>query len=124
MKRILLYLAGLWILCSMAGSANADDEVVKIEIFIKEHKFTPDVIEAPAGRKIELTVYNQDKTAEEFESPDLKREKLIPGNAKIKIILAPLRAGEYKFFGEFFSETAQGKLIVKELTNLESGVNE
>ena len=124
MKRILLYLVGLWIFCSMVSSANADDEVVKIEIFIMEHRFVPDVIEVPGGKKIELTVYNQDKTAEEFESPDLKREKLIPGNAKIKIILAPLRAGEYKFFGEFFSETAQGKLIVKELTNLESGVNE
>lgn len=124
MKRLLLYLVGLWFLWSQVGSAYGDDKVVRIEIHIKEHKFIPDVVEVPAGKKIELTIYNQDKTAEEFESPDLKREKLIPGNTKIKIILAPLKAGEYKFFGEFFLETAQGKLIVKELLNLESGVNE
>lgn len=96
----------------------AQEDVFEVEIVIREHKFVPDIIEVPSGKKIKLTVHNQDNVAEEFESVDLKREKLVPGNAKIKIILAPLKAGEYKFFGEFFAETAQGKLIVKEIEDL------
>jgi hypothetical protein len=44
---------------------------------------------------------------------DLKREKIVLGNSTIKIVLAPLVPGEYKFFGDFHQETAQGKIIVK-----------
>ena len=47
-------------------------------------------------------------------SIDLKREKIVLANSKARVILAPLKPGEYKFFGEFHEDTAQGKIIVKE----------
>ncbi|GAB4165916.1 MAG: hypothetical protein Tsb006_5410 [Rickettsiaceae bacterium] len=91
-------------------------EVFEVDIYIKEHKFSPEIIEAPAGRKLRITVHNQDSTIEEFESFELKREKIILGNSKAVIILAPLKPGEYKFFGDFHQDTAQGKIIVRETT--------
>ena len=87
---------------------------IEAELVIKDHKFEPEILELPAGEKIRLTVYNKDNTIEEFESEDLKREKIILANSKARIILAPLKPGEYKFFGEFNEDTAQGKIIVTE----------
>lgn len=94
--------------------AIADTDFLDVDLYIKDHKFTPDVLELPPSRKIRITIHNQDSTIEEFESTDLKREKIVLGNSSIRIILAPLAVGEYRFFGEFNEETAQGKIIVKE----------
>jgi plastocyanin len=88
-------------------------EVKSYDIIIKDHKFTPDAVEVPAGEKIKLLVKNQDDTPEEFESHDLKREKVIKGGKEATIIVGPLAAGEYKFFGEFNEKTAQGKFVAK-----------
>ena len=61
-----------------------------------------------------ITKHNKSyATVEEFESFDLKREKIIPAKGKVIVIVGPLSSGEYSFFGEFHQETAQGKLIVK-----------
>lgn len=92
---------------------NHEEEILEIKIIIKNHKFEPDSIEVPTGKKIRLTVHNQDDMVEEFESNDLHREKIIMANDYITIILAPLAPGRYDFFGDFHQETAQGSLIVK-----------
>ena len=96
------------------SSVIAESDAIEVELHIKDHKFIPAVLELPTGKKINLTIYNDDETIEEFESPDLKRERIVPGKSDIKIILAPLKPGEYKFFGEFYQKTAQGKIIIKE----------
>jgi hypothetical protein len=80
-------------------------------IEIKNHLFYPAEIVIPARKKIKLIIYNRDHTAEEFESYELNREKIILGNRKGIIFIGPLEPGEYPFFGEFNPETAQGKII-------------
>ncbi len=82
-------------------------------IQIKDHKFEPDFIEIPANQNFKLIIENLDKTLEEFESNDLKKEKLVAAGKKITINIQPLKSGEYKFFGDFHQKTAQGKIIVK-----------
>lgn len=89
------------------------DDVPSFEIVIKNHKFEPAVLEVPAGKKIKLIVKNQDPTPEEFESYELNREKVIPGNAQAVIFVGPLDPGTYPFFGEFNQATAQGKIVAK-----------
>ncbi len=80
---------------------------------IKDHKFEPATIEVPADVKFKLVVENLDKTLEEFESVDLKKEKLVGAGKKITLIISPLKSGEYKFFGDFHQKTAQGKIVVR-----------
>lgn len=82
-------------------------------IEIQNHKFNPEVIEVKAGEDFILIVKNLDKTIEEFESDDLRVEKLISGNKTAKIRVGAVKTGEYKFFGEFHTKTAQGKVIAK-----------
>ena len=80
-------------------------------IEIKNHLFYPEEITVPARIKIKLIIYNRDHTAEEFESYELNREKIIMGNRKGIVFIGPLEPGDYPFFGEFNPETAQGKII-------------
>lgn len=89
------------------------DEPPSFTLSIKNHKFEPSTLTVPADTKVKLLVKNLDATPEEFESHDFNREKIIPGNSEANIFVGPLKAGEYKFFGEFHEDTAQGKLIVK-----------
>ncbi|HJD63525.1 MAG TPA: cupredoxin domain-containing protein [Rickettsia endosymbiont of Sericostoma sp.] len=91
---------------------NTDNAILEIVTVIKNHRFEPDVITVPSGKKIRFIIHNQDNTVEEFESHDLHREKIIMPNDSINIIIAPLAPGKYDFFGDFHQETAQGVLIV------------
>ena len=94
-----------------ASQAFADEKEFLVQI--KNHQFEPAEITVPAGEKFKLIVENLDKTLEEFESVDLKKEKLVGGGKKITIVVSPLKSGEYKFFGDFHQKTAQGKLIAE-----------
>ena len=85
----------------------------EIQIEIRDHLFYPSTVEVPANQKVRLFIINNDPTPEEFESYELNREKVIPGNGKTVIFIGPLPPGEYPFFGEFFSKTAQGKVVAK-----------
>jgi plastocyanin len=87
---------------------------IEREIIIKNHKFHPENIEVPTGHKIKLIVKNEDSSIEEFDSIDLSREKIIPGNSSVHVILAPLKPGKYCFMGEFHPETASGCIIVND----------
>lgn len=94
-------------------SIAADTTTPEFTIVIKDHTFQPAELTIPANTKVKLIVDNQDATPEEFESHELNREKVIPGNSQAKIFVGPLEAGVYPFFGEFNPATAQGKLTVK-----------
>jgi plastocyanin domain-containing protein len=82
-------------------------------LVIQDHRFEPSEIRVPARERVKLVVDNRDPTPEEFESSDLRREKIVPGNSKATIWVGPLPKGEYQFYGEFHESTAQGKLIAE-----------
>ncbi|BBA33405.1 uncharacterized protein sS8_1445 [Methylocaldum marinum] len=94
----------------VCGSVSAAENYT---LTIKEHRFEPEELEVPAGRKIKLIVKNEDSTPEEFESRSLKREKIIPGKSQATIFVGPLDPGTYDFFGEFHEESAKGRILAK-----------
>jgi len=108
MKKILLILL---ISSSLLNQAFAADKEFLVQI--KDHKFVPEILEVPVETKFKLIVENLDETTEEFESADLRKEKIVSGGKKITLIITPLKAGEYNFFGDFHAKTARGKLIAK-----------
>jgi hypothetical protein len=82
-------------------------------LVIKDHRFQPTEIEIPAGQKIALLVKNDDPTPEEFESTELRREKVVPGGDQITVYIGPLKPGRYEFFGDFNPTTARGHIVAK-----------
>jgi plastocyanin domain-containing protein len=82
-------------------------------LVIKDHKFQPTEIEIPAGKKVALIVKNDDPTPEEFESPQLRREKVVPGGQQVTVYIGPVKPGRYEFFGDFNPTTARGHIVAK-----------
>lgn len=95
-----------------AAQAQAADLAV-INLICKDGVFTPADVQGPANVKFKLIVKNEGSSAEEFESHELNREKVIAPGQSATIFIGPLPAGTYPFFGEFHPKTAQGKLILK-----------
>ena len=107
--RVIGYLICCLLLCQ---AAYAED--VTVEITLQNHIFSPSEIYVPESKKIILVINNLDPTVEEFDSPSLKREKILRSNSVTRVILAPLSPGRYEFTGEFHQETAKGVVIVGE----------
>ncbi|MBI2800598.1 MAG: cupredoxin domain-containing protein [Gammaproteobacteria bacterium] len=84
-----------------------------LTLSIHEHRFEPAEVRVPANTKVKLIVRNLDASPEEFESYELKREKVIPGNSEAAVFVGPLAPGSYPFFGDFNQATAQGRIIVE-----------
>ena len=98
---------------AIALAAPSFAETPKFTLTIKDHVFAPAELVVPSGEKIELRIVNQDQTAEEFESLDLHREKVIPGGGAVTIFVGPLKPGAYKYIGEFHPKTAFGNIIAR-----------
>ena len=101
--------AAAWL---VAFAALAADEPA-LKLVARDGVFTPAVIEAPAGKRVRLEVSNEGKSAMEFESRDLKQEKVIPPGGKVTLTINAMKPGEYRFFDEFHEKTGQGKIIAK-----------
>jgi hypothetical protein len=82
-------------------------------ITVRDHRFNPAELRVPAGKKIKLLIDNQDASAEEFESHELNREKVIPANSKLPVFIGPLSPGRYPFYGDFHQDTAKGVIIAE-----------
>ena len=72
-----------------------------VELRLQDHVFYPSQVHVPAGQAIKLIVENADELADEFESNELNREKLLPPKTKTIVMLKPLKKGRYAFVAEF-----------------------
>jgi len=104
---------GLTALLAVAPMAAGAADVPEFTLTIQDHRFVPAEMTIPADTKVKLIVVNKDATAEEFESHELNREKVVTGNASINVYIGPLKAGRYPYFGDFHQDTAQGILIAR-----------
>ncbi len=113
MTRRALLTTVLALLAAALGSGLAGAAEDSYTLSIQDHRFTPSEIDIPADRKITLVVRNLDATPEEFESTELRREKVVAGGQQITVFIGPLRPGRYEFFGDFNPETARGYIVAK-----------
>ncbi len=104
---------GLVLALTGIAGAVAAPAAPEFSISIRDHEFQPAEIRVPANVKVVLVIENKDATAEEFESYELHREKIIAGNKTAKIFIGPLEPGRYPFFGEFNPKTAQGVVVAE-----------
>lgn len=85
----------------------------ELALTIEQHKFTPEELKVKAGQAFVLVITNKDATPEEFESKELRVEKVIPGNKTLKLRMPALKPGTYKFFGEYHEATAKGRIVAE-----------
>ena len=101
------------ILVAAFGTPSAQALAQEFNLVIRNHKFEPQELRVPAGKRVSIYVANEDATPEEFESATLKVEKISPGKSKALVRIGPLAPGRYEFIGEFNADTAKGVVIAE-----------
>ena len=101
----------LAVAAAFCGVARAEPAAVQLSL--KDHRFAPAEISAPANQPVTIEVSNQDATPAEFESKQLRVEKVVAGNSKITVQIRPLVPGRYRFYDDYHEDTTEGFLTVK-----------
>ncbi len=106
-------LVGVAVAClglSPGAVAAADPEIA---VIIENNRFQPEEIKVKAGAPFLLVITNKDKGPEEFESKDLRIEKVIPAGKTVRVRVPTLKAGTYGFVGEYHQKTAKGRIVAE-----------
>ena len=102
----------LFAFLALAGSAALAAEPVQLTL--KDHKFSPSTVKVPAGERFKVEVTNHDATPAEFESSDLRAEKVVVPGGKISVFVGPLKPGTYAFFDDYHPDIAKGSFTAVE----------
>ncbi len=105
-------LGGLFAVAARATPAGPAPAPAALTLTLRDHRFIPDTLTAPAGVRIAITLINLDGAREEFDSSDLGVEEDVTPRAHIRFTIGPLKPGSYDFMGEAHADTAHGKLVV------------
>jgi hypothetical protein len=106
-----IFLAALFLGCG-AATPRADEEPV-FTIEFKDGAVSPLRVEVPANRRFQLQLVNNGDTPAEFESNELRKEKVLAPKTTSILVFRTLDPGEYPFFDDFHPDAPQAVLIAK-----------
>jgi plastocyanin len=106
------------IILAMGSAALATPKPASgvVHLVLKDHRFSPETIYVPAGRRVKIDFVNQDATADDFDSDDLHVDKDLGPHGHTAFYIGSLKPGTYAFKGELHAETAHGTVVVTEAT--------
>jgi plastocyanin len=107
-----LVVAGVFGACVAAAQPPPAPEPVIVALTLQDHRFTPDRLSVPPGRRIRIDLANHDAALEEFDSDDLHVERDVTPHGRTSFTVGPLKPGAYSFMGELHPDTASGVLTV------------
>lgn len=88
-------------------------QLPEVALKIEQNRFQPEEIRVKAGTPFVLVITNKDKGPEEFESKDLRIEKVVPAGKTVRLRMPALKAGSYGFVGEYHEKTAKGRIVAE-----------
>jgi len=97
---------------ALAGVASAADPRPEIALTIDKDQFQPSEIKVKANTPFTLVVTNKNAKAAEFESKDLRVEKVVPAGKTVNVLIRALKPGSYAFFDDF-NKTATGRIVAE-----------
>ncbi|PYN38397.1 MAG: hypothetical protein DME01_02475 [Candidatus Rokuibacteriota bacterium] len=112
-RRLTLLIAGLVAgVVVAAGAALAADAPPEIAVTIDKDQFQPSEIKVKANTPFVLVVTNKNAKAAEFESKDLRVEKVVPAGKTVNVRIRALKPGTYPFFDDF-NKAAAGRIVAE-----------
>ena len=106
-------IAGVAIIALCSPFALAAEEMLVLKLSAKDGKFEPLKLEVPAGQRFKIEISNDGKGPMEFESKDLKQEKVLAAGGKSSVVINALKPGTYVFFDEYHPEAPKGQIVAK-----------
>jgi hypothetical protein len=108
--RVCRPLAIVAVLLAWPGLAGADGDPVFV-IELQDGAITPSTIEVPAGTRFKLELRNTGSTPVEFDSIDLRKEKVLGPVATSFVVIRSLDPGKYRFFDDFHRDMPPATII-------------
>ena len=110
-----LLLVGLAATAALLAAAtygrSEEDPIFRIEF--KDGVVTPLRLEVPAKRRFKLELHNLGQTPAEFESRELRKEKVLAPGTSSTLVIRTLDPGEYEFFDDFHLDAPPAVLVAK-----------
>jgi len=88
-----------------------EDPIFRVEF--KDGVVTPLRLEVPAKRRFKLELHNLGQTPAEFESRELRKEKVLAPGTSSTLVIRTLDPGEYDFFDDFHPDAPPAVLVAK-----------
>jgi hypothetical protein len=107
----IILLAALFLVSGAAITRAEEEPVFTIEF--KDGNIAPERLEVPANRRFQLQLRNNGDTPAEFESNELRKEKVLAPKTTSILVFRTLDAGEYPFFDDFHPYAPKAVLIAK-----------
>ena len=96
----------------VAGAASAADAPPEIALSLDNGQFQPGELKVKANTPFVLVVTNKGAKAAEFESKDLRVEKVVPAGKTVNVRIRALKPGTYAFFDDF-NKAATGRIVAE-----------
>jgi plastocyanin domain-containing protein len=94
----------------IAGAAVAADN--EVPLTIEKGQFQPSEVKVKANTPFVLVITNKNPKAAEFESKDLRVEKVVPAGKTVNVRIRALKPGSYAFFDDFNQQTT-GRVVAE-----------
>src|SRR3972149_5489038 len=85
----------------------------EVALTIEQHRFVPEEIRVRAGTPFVLVITNKDATVEEFESHELRLERIVPAGKTVRPRGRAPGAGPSPLAGEYHEKTATGGIVAE-----------
>jgi len=93
-------------------AARAEDAAT-FRIEFSDGQMEPRRLEVPANKRLEIELVNKGQSPAEFESKQLRKEKVLAPGAATTLVIRGLDPGEYDFFDDFHPDSPPAVLVAK-----------
>jgi hypothetical protein len=100
-------------LIPQAGRCADADAATVVVIKAEGGRFQPAQLEVTANHPFKVQVTSAEQTPIEFESFELRRERVVKPGETITVNMPALSPGTYKFFDDFHRDTPEGAIVVR-----------
>ncbi len=112
-RRLTLLIVGVAVaLLSIAGVVAAADAPPEIPLTLDKDQFQPSEVKVKANTPFVLVITNKGAKAAEFESKDLRVEKVVPAGKTVNVRIRALKPGSYAFIDDF-NKQATGRIVAE-----------
>lgn len=105
--------AALAISAAAPLSVRAADDMPTFKVEMKDGVISPLRLEVPANKPFKIEIHNTGTSPVEFESIELRKEKVVAPGVVSSVVIKRVSPGEYKFFDDFHPNAPQVVVVAK-----------
>jgi Cupredoxin-like domain len=105
-------IAALTIVVAVGAGAALAADPPEVPLLLQQNQFQPAEVKVKANTPFVLVITNKNPKAAEFESKDLRVEKVVPAGKTVNVRIRALKPGTYAFFDDFNQQTT-GRIVAE-----------